>query len=137
MLTGHERPPNNGAGANRRGCPVGHAFRNSNPPSRLHAHPRPGGRHSLIVWPPPHSQVHPFSSCMQNTDAHDAQLFQNLAQQMEEATWGLKGQWYYPLQLDAGDEEKAWLHYESSQRTRIDGHIRHWIQTRRTACAVG
>ena len=37
------------AGANRRGCCVAHAFRNSNPPSRLHAHPRPSGRHSLDV----------------------------------------------------------------------------------------
>ena len=38
-----------GAGANRRGCSVSHALRNSNPPSRLRAHPRPGGRHSLNV----------------------------------------------------------------------------------------
>lgn len=42
-----------GAGANRRGFPVVAAFRDSNPPSRLHAHPRPGGRHCLIVRPNP------------------------------------------------------------------------------------
>ena len=36
---------------NRWGCSVGHAFRNFIPPSRLHAHPRPGGRHSLDVRP--------------------------------------------------------------------------------------
>ena len=40
-----------GAGANRRGCSLAHAFRNFNPPFRLHAHPRPGGRHSLDVRP--------------------------------------------------------------------------------------
>ncbi len=29
------------AGANCRGCSVGYAFRNFNPPSRLHSHPAP------------------------------------------------------------------------------------------------
>lgn len=38
-----------GAGANRRGRDVGHACRNFNSPSRLHACPRPGGRLSLDV----------------------------------------------------------------------------------------
>ena len=38
---------NEGAGAGRRGYSVGHAFCNSNPLSRLHAHPLPGGWHSL------------------------------------------------------------------------------------------
>ncbi len=38
-----------GAGTNRRGVSVAHAFRSFNPASRLHAHPRPGGRHSLGV----------------------------------------------------------------------------------------
>lgn len=37
--------------SNRRGCPVVGALRSSNPPSRFHAHLRPGGRHSLIVRP--------------------------------------------------------------------------------------
>ncbi len=49
-----DQPPNDrngeqGAGANRRGCPVVGALRSSDPPARFHAHPRPGGRHSLIV----------------------------------------------------------------------------------------
>ena len=38
-----------GAGANRRGCSVSHALRNSNPPSCLHADPRPGGRNGIGV----------------------------------------------------------------------------------------
>ena len=38
-----------GAGAKHRGYPVVGAFRNSNPPPRLDAPPRPGGRHSLVV----------------------------------------------------------------------------------------
>ncbi len=36
---------------NRWGCSVGHASPNFNPPSRLDAHPRPGGRNSLDVRP--------------------------------------------------------------------------------------
>ncbi len=52
----HEQPPpqtirGEGAVANRQGCPVVSAFRESNPSSRLHAFPRPSVRHSLTVMP--------------------------------------------------------------------------------------
>jgi hypothetical protein len=36
---------------NRWGCPVGHAFRNFNPPLRFDAHSRPSGGQRLNVSP--------------------------------------------------------------------------------------
>ena len=45
-MSSHHNQPNaniQGVGANRQGCSLGHAFRNLNPPSRLHTPHRPGG----------------------------------------------------------------------------------------------
>lgn len=49
MNQSHKPRANKARLDNRWGCSVGQALRNFNPPSRLHAHSRPGGRHSLDV----------------------------------------------------------------------------------------
>jgi hypothetical protein len=65
---------------------------------------------------------------MPSSDSHDAQLYRNLAEQLEVDTWALKTEWYFPLKLDTGCAEQEWLRYEHQQRERIDAHVRYWLK---------